>query len=96
MINELDIDGSGTIDFPEYLSLMSRKMKDTTVEEELIEACKVFDIDGSGLITADKLRHVLTTGERLTDKEIEEFNSGDYIDVDGNINYEEYIKMVIL
>lgn len=27
MINEVDADGNGTIDFPEFLSLMSRKMK---------------------------------------------------------------------
>ena len=27
MINEVDADGNGTIDFPEFLSLMARKMK---------------------------------------------------------------------
>ena len=45
----LDADGNGTIDFPEFLSLMARKMKDTDTEEELIEAFKVFDRDGNGL-----------------------------------------------
>ena len=39
---------SGTIDFPEFLSLMARKMKDTDTEEELVEAFKVFDRDGNG------------------------------------------------
>ena len=34
MINEVDADGNGTIDFPEFLSLMARKMKDTDTEEE--------------------------------------------------------------
>ena len=42
MINEVDADGNGTIDFPEFLSLMARKMKDTDTEEELVEAFKVF------------------------------------------------------
>lgn len=27
MVNEVDADGNGTIDFPEFLSLMARKMK---------------------------------------------------------------------
>lgn len=27
MINEVDADGNGTIDFPEFLALMARKMK---------------------------------------------------------------------
>ena len=35
MINEEDADGDGTIDFPEFLSLMARKMKDT--EEQISE-----------------------------------------------------------
>merc|ERR1711943_54941 len=33
MINEVDADGSGTIDFPEFLNLMAKKMKDTDSEE---------------------------------------------------------------
>ena len=37
MINEVDADGNGTIDFPEFLSLMARKMKEQDSEEELIE-----------------------------------------------------------
>merc|ERR1719231_397466 len=41
MINEVDADGNGTIDFPEFLTMMARKMKDTDSEEEIIEAFKV-------------------------------------------------------
>ena len=29
MINEVDTDGNGTIDFPEFLTMMARKMKDS-------------------------------------------------------------------
>ena len=29
IINEVDSDGNGTIDFPEFLTMMARKMKDT-------------------------------------------------------------------
>jgi len=73
MINEVDADGNGTIDFPEFLSLQARKMKDTDTEEDLIEAFKVFDRDGSGLISVAEIRHVMTNlGEKLTDEEIDE------------------------
>eukprot|EP00811_Abedinium_folium_P028768 NODE_4481_length_1886_cov_6.657760.p2 GENE.NODE_4481_length_1886_cov_6.657760~~NODE_4481_length_1886_cov_6.657760.p2 ORF type:complete len:262 (+),score=96.30 NODE_4481_length_1886_cov_6.657760:894-1679(+) len=73
MINEVDADGNGTIDFPEFLSLVARKMKDTDTEEELIDAFKVFDRDGSGFIDAAELRHVMTNlGEKLSDEEIDE------------------------
>ena len=49
MINEVDADGNGTIDFPEFLTMMARKMKDTDSEEEIREAfrfvkiSKIFD-----------------------------------------------------
>ena len=69
MINGMDADGNGTFDFPEFSSLMARKMKDTDTEEELVEAFKVFDRDGNGFISTAELRHVMTNlGEKLTDK----------------------------
>lgn len=37
------IKGNGTIDFPEFLTMMARKMKDTDSEEEIREAFRVFD-----------------------------------------------------
>ncbi|XP_057982182.1 calmodulin-like [Malania oleifera] len=55
MINEVDADGNGTIDFPEFLNLMARKMKDTDSEEELKEAFRVFDKDQNGFISAAEL-----------------------------------------
>ena len=96
MINEVDVDGNGTIDFPEFLSLMARKMKDTDTEEELIDAFKVFDRDGNGLISAAELRHVMTNlGEKLTDEEVDEMIKEADIDGDGHINYEEFVKMMM-
>merc|ERR1719473_352676 len=73
MVNEVDADGNGKIEFPEFLTMMARKMKDTDTEEELIEAFKVFDRDGNGFISAAEVRHVMTNlGEKLTDEEVDE------------------------
>merc|ERR1712178_547698 len=73
MINEVDADGNSTIDFPEFCTLMARKMKDTDSEEELKEAFRVFDKDGNGFISAAELRHIMTNlGEKLTDEEVDE------------------------
>ncbi|CAK9180236.1 unnamed protein product [Ilex paraguariensis] len=41
MINEVDADQNGTIDFSEFLNLMARKMKGTDSDDELEEALKV-------------------------------------------------------
>eukprot|EP00956_Cyclotella_meneghiniana_P005395 scaffold6799_cov51-Cyclotella_meneghiniana.AAC.1 len=91
MINEIDSDGNGTIDFPEFLTMMARKMKDTDSEEEILEAFKVFDKDGNGFISAAELRHIMTNlGEKLTDEEVDEMIREADIDGDGQINYEEF------
>ena len=70
--NEVDADGNGAIDFPELLSLMARKMKDTDTEEELGEAFKMFDRHGNGFTSVTELRHVITNlGEQFTDEEVD-------------------------
>ncbi|KPP58894.1 hypothetical protein Z043_123240 [Scleropages formosus] len=72
MINEVDADGKGTIDFSEFLTMMALKM-DTDSEEEIREAFRVFDKDGNGYISATELRHAMTNlGEKLTDEEVDE------------------------
>ena len=96
MINEVDSDGTGTIDFPEFLAFLARKMKDSDTEEELIEAFKVFDTDGNELISAAELKQVMeSVGEMLDDNEIEEMIKEADLDGDGHINYEEFVRMMV-
>jgi calmodulin len=96
MINEVDVDGNGNIDFKEFLTLMARKMRDTDTEEELIEAFKVFDRDGNGLISATELKHVMVSlGEKITDEEVDEMIKEADFDGDGYINYDEFVRMII-
>ena len=96
MINEVDIDGNGTIDFKEFLGLMARKMRDNDSEEELIEAFKVFDRDGNGLISNVELQHAMTSlGENVTMDEVDEMIKEADLDGDGYINYEEFVKMIM-
>ena len=71
MIDEVDVDGSGTIDFAEFLSLIARNLRATSIEEDLTESFKVLDRDGNGLILEAELRHIMTNlGEKLTDEEV--------------------------
>lgn len=89
--------GNGTIDFPEFLTMMARKMKDTDSEEEIREAFRVFDKDGNGFISAAELRHVMTNlGEKLTDEEVDEMIREADIDGDGQVNYEGKMYTILL
>ena len=96
MIEEVDEDKSETIDFKEFLGLMARKMKETDAEDELLEAFKVFDRDGNGKISAHALRYVmLSSGEDLTEQDIQEMVMEADIDGDGFIDYQEFVKIMM-
>ncbi|CAM8905487.1 unnamed protein product [Rhodiola kirilowii] len=96
MITEIDSDGNGTIEFSELLTLMARKIQETDAEEELKEAFKVFDKDQNGYISATELRHVMINlGEKLSDVEVEQMIREADLDGDGQVNYEEFVKMMM-
>ena len=87
--------GNGTIDFPEFLTMMARKMKDTDSEEEFRAAFRVIDKDGNGFISAADLSHMMTNiGENLTDEEVNEMIREADIAGDGHVNYEEFVTMM--
>ncbi|KAJ8298482.1 hypothetical protein KUTeg_025013 [Tegillarca granosa] len=98
MISEVGADGNETIDFQEFLCMMSNKGNDTQESEDLNmeEAFKVFDKDGNGFISAAELRNVmLNLGEKLTDEELENMIAEADIDGDGQINYQEFVRMMM-
>lgn len=95
MINEVDQDGDGTVDFPEFLVLLVRKMKEASGETEMQEAFKVFDRDGNGMITAAEIRTAMyNLGEKLTDEEIDEMIKEADLDGDGQLSYEEFTSIL--
>ncbi|XP_073105606.1 calmodulin-2 isoform X2 [Elaeis guineensis] len=85
MINEVDADQNGAIDFHEFLNLMACKVKNTDSEEELREAFKVFDKDQNGFISA----------ANPTDEEINEMIREADIDGDGQVNYDDFVMMML-
>ena len=89
MINVVDDNGDGTIDFSEFLSMMVRRRKNTNVEDDIKGAFKVIDTDENGLLSATELKVMMTNlGEKLTNAEIEEMIREADQDGDGQINYE--------
>lgn len=96
MINEVDEDGSGTVEFDEFLKMMAKKLKDSDAMEELREAFRVFDKDGNGFISSSELRHVMNMlGEKLSDYEVSEMVKEADLDGDGMVNYEEFVAMMV-
>jgi calmodulin len=90
-----DKDGSETIDFAEFIQMMPKMERDDDAEAEMLEAFRVFDTDGNGSITSEELRQIFSNfGEKLTDEEISDMIKEADTDGDGEINYQEFIRMM--
>ena len=51
LVIEYDVNGDGTIDFDEFLEMMSKHTRETDDQTaEMREAFKIFDRDGNGYI----------------------------------------------
>ncbi|XP_051019868.1 calmodulin-1-like [Acomys russatus] len=95
MINEVDAGVNGTVDFPEFLTMMTRKMRDTDSEEEIREAFCTFAKDGNGYTAAAEFCRVVTNlEEKLTEGEVDEMIREADIDDNGQVNYEEFAQMM--
>ena len=58
MISDIDKDGSGTIDFSEFLEMMTAKMSERDSREEILKAFRLFDDDETGKISFRNLKRV--------------------------------------
>ena len=96
MKNEVDADRKGGIEFNEFLTMMQGKKDYIDSENEVMEAFRVFDKEGTGFVSAEELREVLTSlGEKLTQEEVEELFKEGNMNSNGMINYFEICQAVI-
>ena len=56
MVNEVDADHDGSVNFQEFLDMMSRNSESGNTQEEIREAFKVFDKNEDGFISESELR----------------------------------------
>jgi calmodulin len=97
LIADVDSEGNGSLDLNEFLSIMAKyKSPKKETESDLLEAFKVFDKNESGVISADELKHILTNlGEALSEQELEDAFFEANVKGDGNIKYEDFIKIIM-
>ena len=96
MIDIVDEDKNGTIDFQEFLHLMERKMKLTNKEEELLDAFNILDKDGSGKISKYELRYIImSTQSNINGDDIEEFIKTVGTDEEGNIDIQDLVEILL-
>ena len=95
MIAELDVEGNGVIEFGAFLDLMTTKMAERDPREEMLKAFRLFDEDESGKISFKNLKRVAKElGENMNDDEIQEMIDEADRDGDGEINEDEFVRIM--
>lgn len=95
MVAEVDKENKGTIDFNDFLMLMTMKMTEKDSKEEILKAFRLFDDDETGKISFKNLKRVAKElGENLTDEELQEMIDEADTDGDGEINEQDFLRIM--
>ena len=95
MISDLDKDGSGAIDFDEFLDMMTARMSDKDTREDINKVFRLFDDDKTGFISIKNLRRVARElGETMTDEELMEMIERADSDGDGQVTPEDFYNIM--
>ena len=93
LMDEVDEDGNGKIDFQEFVIAMENKSKED--EYTIKQAFAILDRSDSGYITPNDIRYaMICLGENYSLEEVTEMLSLVDEDQDGVINYQEFNKLV--
>ena len=91
MIGDIDKDNDGSIDFEEFLDMMTAKMSDKDTREDIQKVFNLFDDDQTGRITLRNLKRVAKElGETMSDAELMEMIERADTDQDGEISPDEF------
>jgi centrin-1 len=98
MMNDLDKDKSGKIDFDEFIEMMTAKMSDRDTREDLK---KVFDLflgedakDGSKISFKHLKRVAKELNENMSDEELNEMIARADLDKDNAVDFEEFYQIM--
>ena len=97
MIAMADADGSGSIDFAEFVTLMAHNMTAEKTRDDLKMAFNIFDRSGDGNISPEELQRIMiNVGEPVTLEDVNSVIGAADEDGDGEINFDEFVNVVIL
>ena len=97
-IRDNDFNGDGMLNFNEFMEMIAQFTFDQEDErrrdlEEIMEAFRIFDRDGSGYITKAELKATMERmGERMNNYQLEDMLAEADLDGDGRISFEEFAQ----
>ena len=95
MINDLDKNKSGNIDFDEFLDMMTARMSDRDTREDINKVFRLFDEEGTQTITIKNLRKVAKElGETMSDEELNEMIARADSNGDGAVSMDDFFNIM--
>merc|ERR1712138_335312 len=95
MISDIDNDGNGSIEFGEFLEMMTGKMGEKDTREDIEKVFKLFDDDNTNKISFRNLARVAEElGENIDDEELQDMITQADRDGDGEINIDEFYRIM--
>eukprot|EP00759_Apiculatamorpha_spiralis_P026793 PhF_6_TR29452/c0_g1_i1/m.43647/K02183/CALM; calmodulin len=96
MLADVDAHNTGIISMNSFLDLMARYVENTDREEDMKDAFRRFDVDSSGFVHMNCLRHcMMSQGDLFSKQDIDELARQVEVDARGFVRYEEFIKMLL-
>ncbi|CAE7410331.1 unnamed protein product [Symbiodinium natans] len=97
MINDVDADGTGRLEFPDFLAMFRCRGCCGCAEEEIYEAFRASDPTGSGLVSEEGVRDALERlGERASEEELQEMlqeAAAAGLVLEGMVKYKEFREL---
>mmetsp|Transcript_71791 Transcript_71791/g.149956 ORF Transcript_71791/g.149956 Transcript_71791/m.149956 type:complete len:156 (+) Transcript_71791:820-1287(+) len=95
MLEDLDKDKSGSIEFNEFLDLMCANSTGLTTKEDIDRVFDMFDVDGTNSLSVANLRAVADDlGESITDAELSQMIDRADLNQDGVISRQEFHAII--
>ena len=94
LFTSVDTDGSGFIEYSEFITATMNSKKNLS-EEKLTAAFKVFDTDGNGTISPEELKDVLSSSGQISDETVEDIVEQADSNKDGEIEFDEFCKLMM-
>ena len=95
MIQDVDADNSGSVELPEFITMMTAKMSDGDSKEEVEKVFKMFDKSNTGKIEFGDFKKICKElGENMTEQQMH--SMFDHADggMKGYVSFDDFFKLM--
>ncbi|XP_028840419.1 myosin regulatory light chain 10 [Denticeps clupeoides] len=94
-LDEMLKEASGPINFTVFLTMFGEKLKGTDPEETILNAFKIFDPEGTGILKGEEIKyHLMSQADKFSEAEINQMFTNFPLDVAGNLDYKNLCYVI--